>query len=391
MGNESRRQEPENKKQKLAFGLNDRQQRAQGQQRRPIDSHASAQSKNVLMDGSDDDNGDDSEHEDDDRGKSSSQSYRSRVNRDLRREQEALRMRASQIGAQPPAAGAASTAAVAAAAVGAASTDLYDYDGSYDTFKAPQQQQPAASSSASASHNDARKSRYVGELLKAAEIRQRERELRMERKVAKEQAEEAKEDESLGNKDRFVTSAYKRTLQERELWVRDQQAKEVLEQQADVTHKNNASIAMSSFYSNLSRNVAMGGGGGDGDDGGGEGGHSDSEQHRRSDEHGDGTANDAPSGRRSGRTGLGDEDDAAYPSGTFLDGFEKPSDPTGDDSENINTTNRNPHANVDPSQAQWRQIRERKVEQARARYFERHPDRKRDAAAVSDTAAQGVS
>jgi coiled-coil domain-containing protein 55 len=376
MASELRRQEPENKKQKLAFGLNDRQQQQQQQpQRRPLDSTNATTApggKNVLMDGSDDD--DDDDHDEKDRGNSASQSYRSRVNRDLRREQEALRRRAELLDSQPPSvAGAASSAAAVGAADG---TDLYDYDGSYEAFQAPGKQPAGSPASAGP-----RKSRYVGELLKAAEVRQRERELRIERKVAKEQAEEAELDASLGSKDRFVTSAYKRALQERDLWVRDQQAKEAQEERADVTSKRNASLAMSSFYSNLNRNVAMGGGGTSGG-GGGEAGQNDVDKGV--------TAYHHEPGHRSGRTSLGGGEDAAHPSGTFLDGFERPSDPAGDDdgddAANTSRTNRSAQGNdegIDPSQAQRRQARERKVEQARARYLERHPDRRREAAAAA--------
>ena len=79
-----------------------------------------------------------------------------------------------------------------------------------------------------------KKSRYIGELLKAAKQRERERDVIHERKVAKEQAQE--EAEYMG-KDKFVTKAYKQKLAERELWAQEEEARRLEEEEEDVTKR----------------------------------------------------------------------------------------------------------------------------------------------------------
>ena len=68
--------------------------------------------------------------------------------------------------------------------------------------------------------------------------------------------ERQKEDHLFGDKDKFVTAAYKAKLAEDAKWLAEEQAKEAAEAAADVTKRRD----LSGFYANLmTRNAAFGG------------------------------------------------------------------------------------------------------------------------------------
>ena len=154
--------------------------------------------------------GDSSEGEDDDEPRST----HNHVNRDLRREQAALRQRAA--------------------------ASIYDFDG---TYEAPRSELNTV--------QDTKKPRYITDLLHQAKRRKQEREIIHERKVAREQAEE---DTDFVGKEKFVTTAYKLKLAERESWVQQEKEQEIQEQNEEVTKLGN----LGAFYANMNRNVAMG-------------------------------------------------------------------------------------------------------------------------------------
>ena len=79
---------------------------------------------------------------------------------------------------------------------------VFQYDEVYDDMKAAKETQEAARKKESAD----RKPKYIANLLKQAEIRNRENERRMERKVQKEREAEG---EQFKDKEVFVTSAYR--------------------------------------------------------------------------------------------------------------------------------------------------------------------------------------
>jgi hypothetical protein len=171
---------------------------------------------NVLGDSSDSDEVDTS-------------SSRATVNQAIKNEQEALRKRALEATKRQP-------------------QDVYDYDGMYDSFC------PIVTNDKEADKN--KSSRYIGDLLKAAEKRKRERDVVYEHKVAREQTiEDAQAD--YRDKGKFITSGYKRKLQERELWQLEE-SKKLLEEEANDVAKTAGGIAMANFYGNMNRNVAMG-------------------------------------------------------------------------------------------------------------------------------------
>jgi coiled-coil domain-containing protein 55 len=95
--------------------------------------------------------------------------------------------------------------------------------------------------------------KYIGQLLSAAKAREREQEVVFERRQVKERQ---KEDHLFGDKDKFVTAAYKAKLAEDAKWLAEEQAREAAEAAADVTKRRD----LSGFYANLmTRNAAFGG------------------------------------------------------------------------------------------------------------------------------------
>lgn len=190
----------------IGFGLNSRKQ-----------------STNVFG-GDDDDSSDDG---DDNVGDS-----RKRMNQQIAKEQAALRKRAQ--------------AALASTEAG----DIFDYDGAYDSFRPKEEEKPK--------QEEEKKSRYIGDLLETAKKRQRDREAVMERKIAKEQAlEDAQED--FAGKEKFITKAYRRKLEERKQWEAEEEIRQQEEDAKDVTKQTTAGAAMASFYGNFAHNVAVGG------------------------------------------------------------------------------------------------------------------------------------
>lgn len=165
----------------------------------------------------------------------SSRDARQAFNKELAAEQAALRLRSQKAMENNP--------------------NVYDYDAEYESFSSSVQAQAAAkdaeSSALSKQANEKRESRYIQNLLQKAKERQYEREIILERKIAREQAQEEKNNEYMG-KEKFVTQSYKKKLQEREDWIRTEESRQKQEEEEDVTKKD-AGTAMMGFYGNLSR------------------------------------------------------------------------------------------------------------------------------------------
>ncbi len=95
--------------------------------------------------------------------------------------------------------------------------------------------------------------RYIGQLLVAAKERERESDVVFERRTVKERQ---KEDHLFGDKEKFVTAAYKAKLAEDAKWLEKEKARDEAEAAADVTKRKD----MSAFYANLlNKNAAFGG------------------------------------------------------------------------------------------------------------------------------------
>ncbi|KAL7174034.1 hypothetical protein ACSBR2_033311 [Camellia fascicularis] len=96
-----------------------------------------------------------------------------------------------------------------------------------------------------------KKPKYIQALIDKAKKREREQEIIYERKLAKERN---KEDHLYADKDKFVTSAYKKKLAEQAKWMEEERRRQLREEKEDVTKKKD----MTDFYFNLSKNVAFG-------------------------------------------------------------------------------------------------------------------------------------
>ncbi|KAF5747716.1 nuclear speckle splicing regulatory protein 1-like [Tripterygium wilfordii] len=121
---------------------------------------------------------------------------------------------------------------------------VFDYDGVYDEMKG-KVARPRAQD------REERKPKYIQNLIKKAEERKQSQEIVYERKLAKERSEE---DHIYADKDKFVTSAYKKKLAEQAKWMEEERLRELREEKEDVTKKTD----LSDFYFNLEKNVAFG-------------------------------------------------------------------------------------------------------------------------------------
>ena len=302
---------------------------------------------NVFGDDDDDDNDDDDQSLGENRGGTTD--ARQRINREIVKEQAAIRQRALRAAEQ---AQRESTHNKAGGGDNINKPAIYDYDGAYDSFAT----QPSASNQKEGEGpvKEHRKSRYIGNLLETAKKRQQEREAVMERKIAKEQAvEDAQED--FAGKEKFVTKAYRRKLEERKQWQAEEDAKDKEETANDVTQKTTAGAAMARFYGNFSNNVAVGGTGNTGKNPGGttkelgkvEATNKDDDDFRPI---------------KGGSGGMG-----------FLAGFER-SEPAAadvDSTDDVDGPQRVKHVNSPEPVLTLRQRREHKVAAARIRYLKR--------------------
>jgi coiled-coil domain-containing protein 55 len=277
-----------------------------------------ARASNVFGDDGDEEGSDASEP---DAAAAVSSSSRAKVNQAVALEQQALRQRA----------------AAAAAAAATTNTDMYDYDGVYDSMHPVDTKDNNKPESSTDPHNQEKpKSRYIEDLLKASKERQLQRELVMERRITKEQEAESQQAEYAG-KEQFITAAYKRKLQERQVWLEQEKERDDKEQ------NNMEKMGMAGFYSGLQNNVALGG----------------VKREEVKEDQQDHKQNEIE-----GYSELG-----------FLDGFEQPpvdlkKDQVQDKSLDSSTAdNGNKSKETGPTK---RELREQKVAEARIRFFKRH-------------------
>ncbi|GBM25471.1 Nuclear speckle splicing regulatory protein 1 [Araneus ventricosus] len=110
---------------------------------------------------------------------------------------------------------------------------IYEYDSIYDDMKAQEVAKIAGPKD--------KPSRYIDTLLKAADKRKKEYERRIERKV---QVEREKEGDKFKDKEAFVTSSYKKKMQEMEEAEERERRENMLNDMMDVTKQND----LSGFY-----------------------------------------------------------------------------------------------------------------------------------------------
>ena len=144
----------------------------------------------------------------------------------------------------------------------------FDYDDVYDDMQ--QERSALRAGAVAAKTKEVKTSKYITSIMEAHKGREIENEKLFERRMVKEAEAEA---HLYGDKERFMTSAYKRKLEEREDYEAELKRKEAEEAKNDVTKR----AGLGDFYSNLLHgNVGGGGGGGRGSgSGGGSGGAAD--------------------------------------------------------------------------------------------------------------------
>lgn len=207
------------KKPAINFGLNTRKPKASS-----------------VFQGDDEDDNNNSH----DISKSRGNATRDIVNRELAAEQAALRKRAEKAISELSS---------------KSNNNMYDYDADYEAFSSGHQQK-ANENKQSSDDGKPKESRYIASLLKKAKEREHEREIIMERKIAREQEAEDNKHEFL-DKDKFITKGYKRVLEEREAWIEKDKKQSKIEEEEDVTKRKG--FGVTGFYSNFSHNVAVGG------------------------------------------------------------------------------------------------------------------------------------
>ncbi|UXI16020.1 BTB/POZ domain-containing adapter for CUL3-mediated RhoA degradation protein 3 [Sarcoptes scabiei] len=119
---------------------------------------------------------------------------------------------------------------------------IFQYDEIYDEIKASD-----FSNKPKSTTTTQQKPRYINNLLKAAETRKREQEIRFERKIQKEREEEGEE---FKDKETFVTGSYRKKLEEMRKIHEEMEHQEKCDNILDVTKQND----LSGFYRSLYRN-----------------------------------------------------------------------------------------------------------------------------------------
>ncbi|XP_020659112.3 nuclear speckle splicing regulatory protein 1 isoform X1 [Pogona vitticeps] len=114
---------------------------------------------------------------------------------------------------------------------------VYEYDNIYDDI----QQKKAESQASVLAGKGEKKPKYIQNILKAAELRKKEQEKRMEKKIQKEREMEG---HAFDDKEAFVTSAYKKKLQERAQEEEREKREAEIEACLDVTKQRD----LSGFY-----------------------------------------------------------------------------------------------------------------------------------------------
>ncbi|XP_041456819.1 nuclear speckle splicing regulatory protein 1-like [Lytechinus variegatus] len=117
---------------------------------------------------------------------------------------------------------------------------VYEYDSIYDDMEKKKEEKLIASKK----KTDGNKPKYIESLLKSAELRKKEQERRKERKIQKERE---KEGEMYGDKEAFVTSAYKKKMQE----LAEEEERERKEAEEEAANDVMKQSDLSGFYRHI--------------------------------------------------------------------------------------------------------------------------------------------
>jgi coiled-coil domain-containing protein 55 len=132
---------------------------------------------------------------------------------------------------------ASSTNRMAQAAQSAALAEdaaAFEYDSLYDSMKAKQK-----AASKAARKDASREPKYIKQLLAKAEERKRDDELYYEKKLLREQAEEMEE---FGETEKFLTSAYRKKMEENRLWREEKERRDAEIDAGGIASKGSASM-----------------------------------------------------------------------------------------------------------------------------------------------------
>ncbi|XP_022686580.1 nuclear speckle splicing regulatory protein 1-like [Varroa jacobsoni] len=118
--------------------------------------------------------------------------------------------------------------------------NVFEYDEVYDEMKSKKEAEDIANKAVIKD----RKPRYIESLIRNAEARKKEEERRAQRKIQKEREDEK---EDFGDKEAFVTAAYKKKIEQMQQEEEEAKRKEQLEEMMDVTKQKD----LSGFYRHL--------------------------------------------------------------------------------------------------------------------------------------------
>ena len=111
---------------------------------------------------------------------------------------------------------------------------IFDYDGHFDGFQDSRKKKLRAADD----ERVERKSRYIESLIAKQKEREREQDIIYERRLLKERE---KEDHLYGDKEKFVTAAYRKKLEEDRKWLEEEKIADAREAADDVTKKGDLS------------------------------------------------------------------------------------------------------------------------------------------------------
>ena len=129
---------------------------------------------------------------------------------------------------------------------------VFEYDAVYDDMKRARESE--AMKHAAKRELEKKKPKYISTLLQQAKIREVENERIRERRLLHERNAA---DAQYGDKEKLVSASYKRKLQEMQKWDAEDARLAAIEEKEDVTKQGEH--AMTGFYVNLNKNIAMGG------------------------------------------------------------------------------------------------------------------------------------
>jgi coiled-coil domain-containing protein 55 len=130
--------------------------------------------------------------------------------------------------------------------------NAFDYDGVYDEIQKAREDAIEGHALTRTRSREKKQSKYIGAMLEQGKIKEMKEERIRERRLLKEREEE---DHLFGDRDKYVTAAYKRKLEENKKWEEEDLRLEKLEAVDDVRKKGGTHHFLSNL---LTKNTAFG-------------------------------------------------------------------------------------------------------------------------------------